>query len=129
MVDVEQQHDENNHRTPQEGLTLIHKVYEYKNGAVYDGEWFGNQRHGKGTFTWASGAKYEGHYQFDRRHSDNGVLTYADGSKYTGSWRNDMRDGNGLFEFPDKSVYEGEFQDNEMTGYGKLTWAASGNVY
>jgi hypothetical protein len=40
-----------------------------------------------------------------------------------------MRDGNGLFEFPDKSIYEGEFQDNEMTGYGKLTWAASGNVY
>ncbi len=30
------------------------------NGAVYDGEWFGENRYGLGVQTWPNGAKYEG---------------------------------------------------------------------
>ena len=35
-------------------------AYQFKSGAVFDGEWKGNSRDGFGTQTWPDGAKYEG---------------------------------------------------------------------
>lgn len=34
--------------------------------------------HGKGVFTWPEGRKYEGEYEFDKKHG-YGVLTLPDG--------------------------------------------------
>lgn len=36
--------------------------YQFKSGAVYEGEWKGNLRDGFGTQTWPDGAKYEGYF-------------------------------------------------------------------
>jgi hypothetical protein len=34
--------------------------YEFKSGAVYDGYWLNNQRHGIGRQLWPDGATFEG---------------------------------------------------------------------
>jgi len=33
----------------------------------YDGEFFNDMKHGQGSFTWESGNKFVGSYQFDQR--------------------------------------------------------------
>ena len=38
--------------------------YQFKSGAVYEGEWKGNLRDGFGTQTWPDGAKYEGYFLY-----------------------------------------------------------------
>ncbi len=38
-------------------------AYQFKSGAVYDGEWKGSMRDGVGIQTWPDGAKYEGKYK------------------------------------------------------------------
>lgn len=37
-------------------------AYQFKSGAVYDGEWKGSMRDGLGVQTWPDGAKYEGYF-------------------------------------------------------------------
>lgn len=41
----------------------VYKTHQYKNGAVYTGEWKGGFRHGKGTMKWPDGAQYEGSWK------------------------------------------------------------------
>ena len=49
----------------------------------------GGKRHGYGTFTWASGAKYVGEYKDGKRHGQ-GTQTFANGTiKHSGEWVND----------------------------------------
>ena len=36
------------------------RTFTYKSGAVYDGEFIGGMRHGKGKMSWPDGAYYEG---------------------------------------------------------------------
>ena len=36
------------------------RSYTYKSGAVYEGEWMGGMRHGKGKILWVDGASYKG---------------------------------------------------------------------
>ena len=38
------------------------KRHVYQDECIYDGQWKGRRRHGKGTFTWKSGAVYEGEF-------------------------------------------------------------------
>lgn len=42
---------------------LVKKTYKYKNGAIYDGEWSGGFRHGRGVMTWPDGAVYSGEWR------------------------------------------------------------------
>ena len=41
---------------------LQSREHTFKTGAVYNGQWKGNLRHGNGTMTWADGAVYEGEW-------------------------------------------------------------------
>ena len=61
----------------------VFKKYEYKNKAVYLGEWKGGFRHGKGTMEWPDGAKYEGSWEFGQAVGE-GKFLHADGDIYEG---------------------------------------------
>ena len=39
--------------------------HEYSTGSVYQGQWKGGMRHGKGKMTWTDGAYYEGDWQYN----------------------------------------------------------------
>mmetsp|Transcript_5186 Transcript_5186/g.6911 ORF Transcript_5186/g.6911 Transcript_5186/m.6911 type:complete len:109 (+) Transcript_5186:303-629(+) len=45
--------------------SLEHKVYTYRTGAVYTGQWKGGLRHGKGTMVWVDSARYEGDWNYN----------------------------------------------------------------
>jgi hypothetical protein len=61
----------------------------YEDGSVYEGEWYGDKRNGKG------------------------LLRLANGNRYEGSWSNDMKNGAGKFYYLDKGqVYVGNWVDD-----------------
>ena len=45
-------------------------------GDVYEGDWLDSQKHGKGVYTYTSGARYEGSYREDKM-DGYGVYTYG----------------------------------------------------
>ncbi|XP_023136217.2 radial spoke head 10 homolog B isoform X2 [Amphiprion ocellaris] len=63
---------------------------QYFQSNHYKGDFIHGQRHGQGTFYYASGAIYEG------------------------EWRNCKKHGQGKFTFTDGRVFEGEFVDDQM---------------
>ena len=50
---------------------------------IYEGEVKNGKPHGKGTYTFANGAKYVGELKDDHFHGQ-GSLTFPDGGKYVG---------------------------------------------
>ena len=76
--------------------------------------------HGKGTFTWQDGRRYEGEYQNDKMHG-KGTFTWQDGKKYVGDWEDGKRDGQGVMLYKDGSKYVGDWEDGKMHGYGIYT--------
>jgi hypothetical protein len=58
-------------------------AYTYKTGAVYEGEWKGGFRDGKGVQTWPDGAIYEGEWK-DNKAMGKGKFTHVDGDTYEG---------------------------------------------
>jgi hypothetical protein len=59
----------------------------YSDGAVYEGEWKADDRHGRGTMRYADGDVYEGEWKADA-HEGRGSLRSADGSVlHKGMWK------------------------------------------
>eukprot|EP00747_Dinoflagellata_sp_TGD_P218501 gnl/TRDRNA2_/TRDRNA2_90741_c0_seq1.p1 gnl/TRDRNA2_/TRDRNA2_90741_c0~~gnl/TRDRNA2_/TRDRNA2_90741_c0_seq1.p1 ORF type:complete len:102 (+),score=13.05 gnl/TRDRNA2_/TRDRNA2_90741_c0_seq1:118-423(+) len=65
-------------------------TYYYSKGGRYEGDWLKNVRHGEGTFFFANGEKYAGAYVDDKKHG-KGLYTYADGTIYEGTWQEGNR--------------------------------------
>lgn len=77
-------------------IPLYQQVYEvYDDGAKYEGEKFLGKRHGKGTYYYKEGYKYEGSWDQDIM-SGYGVLWLTDELKwYEGEWQNNVFHGRG----------------------------------
>ncbi|NGM62896.1 TonB family protein [Sphingobacterium sp. SGG-5] len=93
----------------------------------YQGHWQDNDSHGKGTFIWVSGNKYEGDFVHGKR-TGKGVHTWANGNKYEGNFVNGKGTGKGIYTWANGSRYEGDFVDGKGSGKGVKTWA-SGHKY
>ncbi len=78
---------------------------------TYDGDYFQDQKHGQGVYTWASGNIYKGDYNDDER-PGNGQMLWTDGSMYEGEWHKGIQHGFGRMIFPDGSQKEGYFENN-----------------
>ena len=89
-------------------------------GAVYYGQMEGGERHGYGTYTFASGNKYVGEWKKNKM-DGNGTHTWANGNKYVGEWKNDKKDGNGTFTWPNSDKYVGQMKDGNSHGQGTKT--------
>ena len=63
-------------------------------GMVYEGNWFENQKHGRGTCKWSDGRTYEGEYAFDKKEG-YGVFSWPNGKKYEGEWKAGKQHGEG----------------------------------
>ncbi|XP_071402286.1 radial spoke head 10 homolog B [Centroberyx affinis] len=64
---------------------------QYPQRNEYSGDFVEGQRHGQGTFCYASGARYEG------------------------EWKNNKKHGQGKYTLKNGHVFEGEFVDDKMT--------------
>lgn len=101
---------------------------EWKNGAIYQGQWKEDTLSGIGSFYLpASGVEYEGEFSENQFHG-SGVLTWKDtGRKYNGAWQKGKHHGYGtLYYDPNDSrqrvFYKGEWIDGKREGYGIMRW-------
>ena len=69
--------------TTEQGMKLEERLYHYKNGATYKGQWFGNFRNGKGRMDWSDSASYVGDWELGYA-SGKGVFTDCLGNRYVG---------------------------------------------
>ena len=75
---------------------------------------------GRGTFFYANGKKYIGHWK-NGNMDGYGLLFNTDGNLlYQGEFIDGVISGNGLFYINQKNYYIGEFDNNQMNGYGLL---------
>ena len=80
--------------------------YTYANGAFYDGQWKDDKKWGRGKFDWGDGTLYDGEWVNNVR-SGKGTNYYSDGDVYTGMWKEDMPNGKGIYKF---SIGENEYE-------------------
>lgn len=115
----------------------------FRTGAVYDGEWLGNQRNGFGILTWRDGARYLGQWRQNRPWQ--GQFRHCNGDVYVGQWRqnkahglgryleaegvlsvgsfsDDLHDGVGVERWPDGSTFMGQLSRGRKSGYGVYVW-------
>ena len=103
------------------------RTHKYSTRAVYEGEWKGNARHGKGKMTWRDGASYEGEWQKNQA-CGKGTFSYANGDVYTGSWERNKANGFGEFWTADGSKYESQWEDDLQHGHG-VEKLSNGDTY
>jgi hypothetical protein len=102
-------------------------TYKRASGSVYEGESKDNKRDGKGTYKWTDGSVYEGEFK-DNKKDGKGTYTWASGSVYEGEFKGGKKDGKGKFKMVDGSMYEGEYKGGKKDGKGKLKMV-DGSVY
>jgi hypothetical protein len=62
---------------------------------VYEGDFLGYKKHGRGTYTWSNGTKYIGSYVDDNCHGQ-GVNVFASGERYEGTFAKGKWHGQGI---------------------------------
>lgn len=67
-------------------------TYIFPNGNRYEGEWMDDMKSGYGILFYVNGEKYEGFWELDKAHG-KGTLTYINGTKYVGDFKNASKHG------------------------------------
>ncbi|CAD8170427.1 unnamed protein product [Paramecium octaurelia] len=94
---------------------------------MYNGQWLGKERHGKGIQTWPDGALYDGEWQHNKAYG-KGIFRHADKIEYEGEWKQSKACGYGIMRSQNGAYYEGEWEEDLQHGYGKEQWA-DGSLY
>ena len=69
--------------------------------------------HGKGTYTWANGDKYDGQWKDDKMHGE-GTETFAGGDKYVGQYKDGKKHGFGKYTYANGTVgHDGEWENDQ----------------
>lgn len=111
-------------------LTMIRYIrLAYTNGDSYDGWWSDAQQapHGPGTYTWASGVKYDGSWRHGKKHG-YGMQSYPSGDRYDGGWKDGQWHGYGELIRPSLNrVYQGGFVAGQEHGFAIIRRGAPDN--
>ncbi|MGL4741488.1 MAG: hypothetical protein ACRC41_11900 [Sarcina sp.] len=113
-----------------EDLGIYKVVYDKNNRKVYEGEFEGDYRDGRGSIYYENGnVKYSGEWKADSPHGI-GALFYENGFKfYEGRWCFGSACGQGiLFNETGKREYEGHFNESKKNGMGTM-YFEDGSVY
>ena len=97
----------------------------YKDGAIYDGDWLNDNRHGRGKYVFQKYV-YEGDWLNDKANG-KGKIVSKDGNIYEGDWLNNNRHGKGKYVFKDGNIYEGDWLNDKANGKGKMLF--KGHLY
>jgi len=91
------------------------------NGDVYEGEGYGNVRHGYGVMRFSNGNRYEGQFVDDYMQG-KGKYFFADGGYYEGDFYQSFFEGHGERHGSNGAYYIGEFKRDLYDGHGKIVW-------
>ena len=73
-------------------------------------------KHGKGTYTWSNGDRYEGEW-VENFMEGQGEFTWSDGRKYIGQFKNSVKEGKGeLYNAKGQQEYEGMWKAGKQDG-------------
>lgn len=102
-------------------------TYVFSNGNKYEGEWFEDLKNGYGVLYYLNGERYEGFWENDKAHG-KGTLTYIHGDKYVGDFRSALKHGKGDLFYANGDTFSGEWKNDRANGQGVLVYA-NGNKY
>ena len=103
-----------------------------RDGTLYEGEWFDDQKKGKGSLKDPKGYHYEGQFRENMRNG-KGKLTFQQqpGAKvntfYDGDWLQDKKNGQGHELLSNGDVYNGQYIDDFRHGNGRVEYYAGGS--
>jgi hypothetical protein len=97
--------------------------FSYPNGQRFRGTWHEGRRvDGFGVMVWPDGAIYQGEWRGEQREGP-GTFTDRDRSIFTGAWARDCRvDGKARLQYSTGDVYEGEFKNDRCHGEGTTVY-------
>lgn len=84
---------------------------------LYEGQFRGGRRDGRGTYSYADGRRYEGQFLQGTYHG-SGVLSFIDGTEFKGGFQRGKKHGMGSFKWPDGRRYVGLWQQGHTDGKG-----------
>lgn len=87
----------------------------WKNGDLYQGEFFNGNRHGHGTLSWSNGSEYVGEWECNSQHGF-GTRRWNNGDVYSGQYQNGKRHGEGRFYFSNGDLYTGTLKNGALEG-------------
>jgi hypothetical protein len=94
---------------------------QYKNGAIYKGEWKKGKEHGNGTFIYAEKKRtYKGGFVNGKKEG-YGELIWDGIATYKGDFYNNTLNGFGIYIETNNYKYEGHFTDAKRHGDGIMT--------
>ena len=76
----------------------------YADGSVYEGEWYNDQRNGKGLLKLVDNNRYEGSWERDMKNGPGKFLYLDRGQVYTGCWKDDIPKCGQLEDFDRENV-------------------------
>lgn len=112
---------------------IYYRQLTYSDGGSYTGYGYDKNgvfmRHGKGTFYWSNGDRYEGDWLDDTR-TGRGTVYWGNGSqwagdRYEGDFVNNTMTGKGIYCYANGNRYDGEFVNNNFNGKGIFYWGNS----
>jgi hypothetical protein len=94
-------------------------TYFFPNGDRYEGKWKRGKQHGEGTYFFSEGDKYVGNWKDGKKHG-KGTYFFADGDRFEGNWKDGEAHGKGAYVYPGGEIYSGEWKDGNKQEYGPL---------
>ena len=117
-------------RVGRDGLVYRQGVRNYPNQDVYQGEFVGTQRHGRGALTSIDGSSYSGEFANDKFHGkgkkvwapfDDHEGRHIELKSYEGEWKDGLFHGRGVLKLGEGiGSYIGSFQNGLYDGEGVL---------
>mmetsp|Transcript_84211 Transcript_84211/g.234902 ORF Transcript_84211/g.234902 Transcript_84211/m.234902 type:complete len:303 (-) Transcript_84211:174-1082(-) len=103
-------------------------TYTFGTGARYDGQWKGRRRHGFGVQKWTDGSSYEGQWRGDQAYGHGRFVLGTGQVAYIGQWKHNMSQGAGI-AYHEDHTYVGQWVNDLQAGYGVETWTSDGAKY
>lgn len=78
-------------------------IFQFKNGARYEGTWKNGLKHGTGKFNYPDGSWYWGCWKENKKRGF-GKYCYANGDVYEGTWKDDLKHGVGTYKYQEAEI-------------------------
>jgi hypothetical protein len=98
---------------------------EYADGSIFKGQCRDGRFHGAGSMTWKNGDEvrdtYVGQFECGYMHGQ-GTYSHASGGRYQGQFARSQRSGYGVFTFVSGVLYEGKWKIDVPEGDGRVIY-------